>query len=72
MDDLIEALIIFKNYLKKDDYNYKYPTHCEHDVLTVCVNPENVSQEDKDRLEKLGFITNKDKEVFISFKFGSC
>ena len=66
LSDLVSALQIFLKY-----GDPTYPTHCEHDVLTVCVNPEDVPEEDRDRLEELGF--NADgEECFTSFRFGSC
>lgn len=70
MDDLIEALQIFRKYTATD-----YPTHCEHDVLTICgVEPDDVSQEDKERLSQLGFIVGSPfgEDSFISYRFGSC
>jgi len=67
MSDLIEALNIFLKY-----GNPAYPTHCEHDVLTVDIRPNLVSDEDKKRLEDLGFHMNEDSDDFHSFKFGSC
>lgn len=69
MEDLIKALQIF---LKYD--NPKYPTHCEHDYLYVAINPELVSDEDKEELDKLGFFVDGeyDGEGFGSFKYGSC
>ena len=68
MDNLIEALMIFRKY--SDD---NYPTHCEHDVLMVpCVNVEEVSTEDMCRLDTLGFFPCEVYNCFISFKFGSC
>ena len=68
MADLIEALQIFLKY-----NNPKWPTHCEHDVLTICgVTPSEVSDEDKKRLDELGFIVSEDYgECFQSFRFGS-
>jgi hypothetical protein len=69
MKDLIEALTILLKY--GDPYN---PTHCEHDVLTVCgIDPSDVSDEDKKKLDELGFIvSNEDGDpCFISFRFGS-
>lgn len=36
--NLIAALQIFLKY-----GDITYPTHCEHDVLMVCVDPESVS-----------------------------
>lgn len=65
MKDLIEALQIFLKY-----GNPEYPTHCEHDKLTVCIDPADVSEEDKARLEELGF--HEDCQDFYSYKYGSC
>ena len=69
MKDLIEALTIFSKYT-----DTKYPTHCEHDTLYICgVSPADVSKEDIDKLENLGFIVSEDPDDgFISFRFGSC
>jgi len=67
MDDLIEALQIFRKY-----GNSHYPTHCEHDVMTVCINPDDVSEEDILRLDTLGFFASCDSDdCFQSFRFGS-
>ncbi len=65
MSDLIKALTIFLKY--GDPYA---PTHCEHDELTVCVDPDVVSDEDKAELDKLGFHPHRDGH-FVSFRFGS-
>jgi len=67
MKDLIEALNIFLKY-----GNPSYPTHCEHDVMTVNINPELVSEDDKKILDDLGFFADEDEEDFKSYKFGSC
>jgi len=69
MKELIEAFQIFLKYSSDP-----YPTHCEHDVMYVNVNPEIVSEEDKKRLEDLGFNSGNGEvpEVFYSYKFGSC
>jgi hypothetical protein len=70
MSDLIEALQILLKY-----GNPKYPTHCEHDVLTIWgIDPSNVTEDDKEKLDELGFfISNEDgDECFRSFRFGSC
>lgn len=67
MEDLIEALTIFLKY-----GNPQYPTHCEHDELYVDINPDKVSEEDKKKLDKLGFFVNEELKGFSSFKFGSC
>ena len=64
MSDLIKALQIFLKY-----GDPRWPTHCEHDVMYVCINPEIVSREDKVVLDKLGFFVGPDD--FQSFKFGS-
>ena len=68
MDDLIEALQIFRKYS-----NTKYPTHCEHDVLYICggIEVSEVSVSDKKKLEELGFVEDIDGG-FSSFRFGSC
>lgn len=66
MQDLIDALIIFRKY-----GNPQFPTHCEHDVLTICVDPAVVSEEDKVGLDKLGFIVDASSDAFISYRFGS-
>lgn len=66
MLDLMKALKIFLKY-----GNPYSPTHCEHDVLYVCIDPELVSEEDKEKLEKLSFEPN-DVDGFSSYRFGSC
>ena len=66
MDDLIEALQIFKKYK-----NEKWPTRCEHDELIIVdIDESEVSSEDKQRLDELGFFWSED-ECFLSFRFGS-
>jgi hypothetical protein len=67
MDDLIEALTIFRKYGNPDS-----PTHCTHDRLTVTIDPAVVSAEDIARLDELDFHTDGDTENgFYSFRFGS-
>lgn len=66
MDDLIEALTILRKY-----ENPAFPTNCEHDTLWVNVDSGLVSDEDKRRLDQLGFFP-ADEGGFMSFKFGSC
>ena len=67
MSDLIKALQIF---LKYD--NPQWPTHCEHDVMYVCIDPAVVSAEDKVALEALGFEPDEEGgDCFHSFHFGS-
>lgn len=64
MDDLIKALHIFRKY-----GNPQWPTHCEHDVLMVMIDPADVDSADVLELETLGFLI--DNEYFKSYKFGS-
>jgi len=72
MDDLIEALTIFRKYMEPGSYNFARPTHCEHDVLMVSVTAaEWVSGDDKDRLERLGFSWSDEYECYVSYRFGS-
>jgi len=67
MKDLIEALTIFSKY--RDETR---PTHCEHDVLTITgVTLEEVSEEDRRRLDELGFIWSEGDGAWISFRYGS-
>ncbi len=66
MDQLIEALQIFRKY-----GNPSYPTHCEHDVMYVMINYDAVSDGDKEKLEELGFMESSEGEGFQSFRFGS-
>jgi hypothetical protein len=69
MDKLIEALQIFLKY-----GNPTYPTHCEHDVLYIVgINPSDVSNEDKEKLNKLGFFISEEtgEPTFKSFRYGS-
>lgn len=69
MDDLIEALTIFRKYA-----NEKWPTHCEHDVMYVILpDPHAVSEEDTKRLGELEFFLEEDEggeETWLSFRFG--
>jgi hypothetical protein len=67
MKQLIEALTILLKY-----GDPSYPTHCEHDELTICgINPADVSKEDIKQLDKLGFFVSKSDKCFKSFRFGS-
>ena len=49
------------------------PQHCEHDILLIMgVDPEKVSDEDKEKLYKLGFFVSEEFDhCFGSFRFGS-
>lgn len=49
-EELQEAFKIFDKYTDDD-----YLLHAEHDEIRVSVNPEDVSEEDKERLDELGF-----------------
>lgn len=64
MNDLIQALTIFAKY--GDPYS---PTHCEHDQLCVMIDPDDVTEEDQQYLQKLGF--HRDDGYFVSYRFGS-
>lgn len=64
MKDLIEALQIFLKYGNPD-----YPTHCEHDTMYVMIDQELVSDEDKTRLDELGF--SEGDNNFYSYQYGS-
>jgi hypothetical protein len=67
MEKLIEALQIFLKYKNED-----YPTHCEHDELMIMgITEEEVSEEDKVKLNELGFHWNSGSECWISFRYGS-
>lgn len=65
MQDLIDALTILLKY-----GNPENPTLCTHDELTICgIDPADVSDEDKAKLDGLGFFESE--ECFKSFRFGS-
>jgi len=66
LEDLIEALQILKKY-----GNPKYPTHCEHDIMHICIDPEQVSDEDKAKLDELGFFEDEELNCFATYRFGS-
>jgi len=66
MDQLIEALNIFRKY-----GNPPSPTHCEHDTLLVMIDPDIVSEEDKLILGRFGFNVHNEFECFYSTRFGS-
>jgi hypothetical protein len=61
-----------------------YPTHCEHDTMTVCADPKAFTDAELDRLDALGFFVpgrrdDDDQPVgrehwedyFTSYRFGS-
>lgn len=63
---LIEAMLIFDKYTEDS-----FVTHCEHDVMWVCIDPRIVSDEDKEKLNKLHFSVNEEDECFKSYWHGS-
>jgi len=68
MEDLIKALQIFLKY-----GNPRNPTHCEHDVMFVAIEPDDVSEEDIKELDKLGFFPDEEwGGGFRSYRYGSC
>jgi len=67
MEKLIEALQIFLKYCNTD-----YPITCANDLLHVGIYPELVSNEDKQKLDELGFFVSDDEDGFDSYEFGSC
>lgn len=73
MEDLIKALQIFQKYDKLENSNEPSysPTGCEHDVLYIYIDPENVLNEDIAELETLGFSVNENLRCFESIRFGS-
>lgn len=70
MKQLIEALQILLKY-----GNPAYPTHCEHDVMQIVgIDPDDVSFQDKEKLDELGFDYGDFEgtgNCFYSFKYGS-
>ena len=66
-EDLIEALTIMSKY----NPDATCPTHCEHDIMYVMVEGEDITEEDLVRLEELGFEPDDDVENMSSFRFGS-
>lgn len=74
MNEFLEAMKIFMKYLNDENsYSYKYPFHCEHDLMYFyAVSPLEVSFEDHERLDELGFVPTEDREGFVSYKYGSC
>jgi hypothetical protein len=67
MEDLLKAITIFLKY-----GNPRNPSHCEHDILYIKINPELVSEEDQKELEKLSFSPDEFGNGFCSYRFGSC
>jgi hypothetical protein len=65
MDDLITALQLMAR--KSQPHS---PTHCEHDELTVMVDPELFTAVELAHLDELGFF-DSGEGTFKSFRFGS-
>jgi len=69
MEDFIKSLKIFEKYC--DDYHKRYPFCCDHDIIIFNgAGKDDVSKEDKEELEKLGWIPFDDFG-FCSHRFGS-
>lgn len=66
MDELIEALEIFKKYA-----NLTYPTKCTTNAFHVMIKTDTVSKNDKAKLGQLSFAPNFDYQCFTSYRFGS-
>ena len=67
MLELIEALQIFAKYSST-----KWPTVCTHDQLTIMeVDRDDPTEDERGRLEELGFLWSPEDDVWISFRFGS-
>ena len=66
MEDLIKALQIF--------LKYGNPHHPAHYYFYIDIDPELVSDEDKEELDKLGFFPDGeyDGDGFGSYRYGSC
>lgn len=63
LSNLIKALKIFLKY-----GDCEYPIHCERDILFILeINPNIVSDEDKDILEQLGFYVDESEDVFFYY-----
>lgn len=67
MEDLIKALQIFLKYR-----NERWPTICVHDCLIIThITLDEVSSEDKVKLEELGFDWNEEYDSWSSYRYGS-
>lgn len=59
MRKFIEAMEIFSKYTDGDFF-----FGCEHDELYVFVSPDDVSEDDKSKLDELGFFTDREYDCF--------
>lgn len=71
--ELVDALTLLRDHANPDP---TWPTHCEHDVLVVLVDPETVPDDVKARLKAMGFEhgpheASGDIPCFYSFRYGS-
>lgn len=68
MKDLIEALQIFAKY----QHDTRWPTNCSHDYLCIIgVEKDAPNEEDRARLDELGFFWADSEECWGSHRFGS-
>ena len=67
--DLFEGLALLVKGHKKEIY----PFHCEHDVLLIQADPSAFTEEELDKLERLGFVAGSeyDENEFMSYRYGS-
>lgn len=63
-EKIIAALEIFKSYAPE----LRYPFRCINGMMYVHVSPEIVTEEDKDKLVHLNFLSNGNR--FSSYTFG--
>jgi len=61
--NLLETLTILERYVDPDDRNY----HCEHDVLHICVDVEDINAEDLVRLRELSCIAGEHGDGLQAF-----
>ena len=71
MKNLIAALQLIYS---KMGLEVEFPTHCDHDVLSVHVDvsPSDFTTAELAQLELWGFDWDEDDECFQSFRYGSC
>lgn len=67
MKHLIKALTILSKYTESE-----YVTSCEHGMLYVHIDPKLVSEEDRIKLDAIGFYADYSSYNFTSFAYGSC
>jgi len=62
LHDMQEALEIFEKYTDEE-----YVFYTQHDTIGVGVSPSKVSDEDKERLDELGFYPDEGLDSFEFF-----